>query len=199
MTSLTSHHLMVERFSLGARLPASLKHTALMAIGVGLLILAAKIKVPMWPVPVSMGTFAVLCLGAAYGMRLGLATILAYLVIGGLGFDVFSGSSAELNGLAYMMGGTGGYLAGFVLATLLMGFLAARGWDRSAFWMALAMLICNIVIYVPGLFWLGHLFGWDKPILEWGLWPFLPGDALKLALAALLMPLVWKVLGETRC
>jgi biotin transport system substrate-specific component len=132
-------------------------------------------------------------------MRLGLATILAYLVVGGLGFDVFSGSSAELNGLAYMMGGTGGYLAGFVLATLLMGFLAARGWDRSAFWMALAMLICNIVIYVPGLFWLGHLFGWDKPILEWGLWPFLPGDALKLALAALLMPLVWKVLGETRC
>jgi biotin transport system substrate-specific component len=199
MTSLTSHHLMVERFSLGARLPASLKHTAFMAIGVGLLILAAKIKVPMWPVPVSMGTFAVLCLGAAYGMRLGLATILAYLVVGGLGFDVFSGSSAELNGLAYMMGGTGGYLAGFVLATLLMGFLAARGWDRSAFWMALAMLICNIVIYVPGLFWLGHLFGWDKPILEWGLWPFLPGDALKLALAALLMPLVWKVLGETRC
>ena len=198
MTTLTSPNLLADRVSFGAATPAWVKQAALVALGVALLIISAKIRIPMWPVPITMGTFAVLCLGAAYGIRLGLVTILAYMAIGALGFNVFSGSSAESFGLAYMMGGTGGYLVGFVLATLVMGYLGTRGWDRSVPWMALAMLIGNVVIYVPGLLWLGQLFGWDKPILEWGLWPFLVGDALKLALAAMLLPLLWKALDAPR-
>lgn len=170
----------------------------LVAFGIAALALAAKIKVPMWPVPITMGTFAVLGLGAAYGPRLGAITILGYMLVGALGFDVFAGSSAEKFGLTYMAGGTGGYLVGYVLATLTLGFLARRGWDRSVLWMALAMLIGNVVIYVPGLLWLGELYGWDKPILEWGLTPFLVGDVLKLALAAVLLPAAWKVLGDMR-
>ena len=175
-----------------------LKQALLVALGVLVLAVAAKIKVPMWPVPVTMGTFAVLTLGAAYGPRLGALTILAYMLVGALGFDVFAGSSAEAYGLTYMMGGTGGYLVGYVLATFALGALARRGWDRTFLWMALAMLIGNVLIYVPGLIWLGQLYGWDKPILEWGLTPFLIGDALKLALAAVVLPALWKMVGSAR-
>jgi biotin transport system substrate-specific component len=174
------------------------KQVALVLVGVLVLAVAAKIKVPMWPVPITMGTFAVLIIGAAYGARLGLVTILAYMLVGAIGFDVFAGSSAEAAGLTYMMGGTGGYLVGYVLATLALGALAQRGWDRSVVWMALAMLIGTVLIYVPGLAWLGQLYGWDKPILAWGLTPFLIGDALKLALAAVVLPAVWKLVGRAR-
>ncbi|MEO0633822.1 MAG: biotin transporter BioY, partial [Pseudomonadota bacterium] len=127
-----------------------------------------------------------------------LVTILGYMIVGALGFDVFAGSSAEKFGLTYMMGGTGGYLVGYVLATVALGMLAQRGWDRSVVWMALAMVLGNVLIYVPGLAWLGQLYGWDKPILEWGLTPFLLGDAIKLALAALVLPAAWKLVGRAR-
>ncbi|MGB5558449.1 MAG: biotin transporter BioY [Paracoccaceae bacterium] len=177
-----------------------IKQAALVVAGIALLTLAAQIMVavPPSPVPVNLGTFAVLTIGAAYGPRLGLATILGYMIIGALGFDVFAGSTAELNGVSYMMGSTGGYLFGYVLATLALGLLARRGWDRSVLLMAVAMLIGNVILYVPGLVWLGQLYGWDKPILEWGLTPFVIGDAMKLALAALLLPAVWKLVGNAR-
>lgn len=175
-----------------------LKQAAMVVLGIAVLAIAAKIKIPMWPVPITMGTFAVLSIGAAYGARLGLVTILGYMIVGALGFDVFAGSSAEKLGLTYMMGGTGGYLVGYVLATVALGALAQRGWDRSFGWMALAMLIGNVLIYVPGLAWLGQLYGWDKPILEWGLTPFLLGDAIKLAVAAMLLPALWKLVGKAR-
>ncbi|MEM6758205.1 MAG: biotin transporter BioY [Pseudomonadota bacterium] len=174
------------------------KQVLLVLAGIVILAVAAKIKVPMWPVPITMGTFAVLTIGAAYGARLGLATILGYMIVGALGFDVFAGSSAESFGLTYIMGGTGGYLVGYVLATVALGALAQRGWDRSVVWMALAMLLGNVLIYVPGLAWLGQLYGWDKPILEWGLTPFLLGDAIKLALAACVLPAAWKLVGRAR-
>ncbi|MEM8655856.1 MAG: biotin transporter BioY [Pseudomonadota bacterium] len=175
-----------------------IKQAVLVVLGIAVLAVAAKIKVPMWPVPITMGTFAVLTIGAAYGARLGLVTILGYMIIGALGFDVFAGSSAEKFGLTYMMGGTGGYLVGYALATVALGALAQRGWDRSVLWMALAMLIGNVLIYVPGLAWLGQLYGWDQPILAWGLTPFLIGDALKLALAALILPAAWALVGRAR-
>ena len=174
------------------------KQAALVVLGIAVLAVAAKIKVPMWPVPITMGTFAVLSIGAAYGARLGLVTIFGYMLIGALGFDVFAGSTAEKFGLEYMMGGTGGYLVGYVLATVLLGYLARLGWDRSAPKMALAMVLGNALIYIPGLIWLGMLFGWDKPILAWGLTPFLVGDVVKLVLAAALFPAIWKLVGRAR-
>lgn len=174
------------------------KQAVLIALGIAALTVAAQIKVPMWPVAINMGTFAVLTIGAAYGPRLGLATILGYMGIGALGFDVFQSSTAELAGIDYMMGSTGGYLLGYVLATVLLGMAARAGWDRSTGRMALAMLAGNIVLYIPGLLWLGHLYGWDQPILQWGLTPFIIGDALKLALAAMTVPGVWKLVGRAR-
>ena len=190
--------VLAERFGPREGTGLRVKQVVLVLAGIAILALAAKIRVPLWPVPVTMGTFAVLGLGAAYGPRLGLATILGYLAVGALGFDVFAGSSGEAHGLAYMMGGTGGYLVGYALATVALGALAARGWDRSVGGMAAAMLAGNVLIYVPGLLWLGQLYGWDKPILDWGLTPFLVGDAIKLALAALLLPGLWKLVGDAR-
>ena len=175
-----------------------LKKAVLVMAGIAFLAIAAKIKIPMFPVPMTMGTFAVLTMGAAYGERLGLVTILGYMLIGALGFDIFAGSSAENFGLTYMKGGTGGYLVGYVLAVIALGTLARAGWDRSALKMAGAMLLGNALIYVPGLIWLGMLYGWDKPILQWGLTPFLLGDVLKLAMAGIILPLAWKMVGRAR-
>lgn len=187
------------------------KRAVLVAAGVAALAVAAKISVPVppSPVPVTLGTFAVLSIGAAYGARLGLVTILAYMLVGVLGFDVFAGSSAEKYGLAYMMGTTGGYLVGYVLATLALGLAARNGWDRSVGGMTLAMLIGNALIYVAGLAWLyvlvaGGLFNAEafaSPLaqtLAWGLTPYLIGDAMKLALAAVLFPVLWKLVGSAR-
>ena len=176
------------------------KRAGLVALGVAFLTVFAQIKlmIPPSPVPVTMGTFAVLTIGAAYGPRLGLTTIIAYLLVGAAGFDVFAASTAELNGLEYMMGGTGGYLIGYVLATVALGMAARAGWDRSVVLMAASMLIGNALIYIPGVAYLGVLYGWDKPILEWGLTPFLIGDTMKLALAALILPLAWKLVGKAR-
>lgn len=198
MALALSNKVLTEAFGANEGTALWAKRAALVVAGVMILAISAKAKVPMWPVPITMGTFAVLTLGAAYGPRLGLATIIAYMLIGAAGFDVFAGSSAEKFGLAYMMGGTGGYLVGYVLATIALGVLARAGWDRSAPKMAGAMLIGNVLIYVPGLLWLGTLYGWDKPILEWGLTPFLVGDAIKLALAAMLLPAAWKLVGRAR-
>ncbi len=198
MALTATNRVLAEVFgaSEGAALRA--KQAALVVSGIAALAVSAKIMVPMLPVPMSMGTFAVLTIGAAYGARLGLVTIIGYMLVGMLGFDVFATSTADLNGLTYMMGSTGGYLVGFVLATVALGLLAARGWDRSPVKMAGAMLFGNALIYVPGLLWLGVLYGFDKPILTWGLTPFLMGDAVKLALAAVLLPALWKLVGRAR-
>ena len=175
-----------------------LKQIMLVVVGIAALAIAAKVKIPMIPVPMTLGTLAVLTVGAAYGPRLGLVTIIGYMILGAVGFDVFASSAAGVSGIEYMMGGTGGYLVGYVIATLALGVLARMGWDRSAAKMAAAMLIGNALIYIPGLLWLGTLYGWDKPILEWGLTPFIYGDLLKLAIAAMIVPMAWKAIGKAR-
>ncbi|ASP22402.1 biotin transporter BioY2 [Antarctobacter heliothermus] len=200
MNLTLNRNVLVETFGATEGTALRLKQAALVVVGILALAVAAKIKAPVpgTPVMISMGTFAVLTIGAAYGPKLGLTTIIAYMLIGMLGFDIFQSSTADLNGISYMMGSTGGYLVGYVLAVLALGVLARAGWDRSAPKMAGAMLVGNVLIYVPGLIWLGMLYGWDKPILEWGLTPFLLGDGIKLALAAVILPLAWKLVGRAR-
>jgi len=176
----------------------ALRAVTLMVVGSLLLWIAAKIQVPFYPVPLTLGTFAVLAIGMAYGWRLGAATILLYLAEGALGLPVFAGTPVKGIGLAYMMGPTGGYLLGYLLAAALCGWLAERGWDRNVATTALAMLLGNIVIYVPGLLWLGVLFGWDQPIVTWGLTPFIWGDIAKLLLAAVLLPSLWMLIGRAK-
>lgn len=170
------------------------RNITLALAGTLLLTLSAKVQIPFYPVPMTMTTLVVLMIGVAYGWRLGGATVLLYLAQGAAGLPVFAGTPEKGIGLAYMVGPTAGYLAGFVLAAVVVGWLAERGWDRRIGSTVLMMLIGNLVLYIPGLLWLGWLFGWDKPILEWGLTPFLLGDVLKLAMAAAALPVLWRVL-----
>lgn len=157
-----------------------------------LLTLSAKLSLPFYPVPVTLQTLVVLCLGMVLGPRLGAAAVIAYLAQGAIGLPVFAGSPEKGIGLAYMLSTTGGYLLGFVAAAYAVGLLAERRWDRSKLTTIAAMIIGNAIIYAFGLVWLGSVVGWDKPILAWGMTPFLLGDLAKILIAAALLPAAWK-------
>ncbi len=174
----------------GARLRAA----ALVALGVLLLALLAQVRVPLGPVPFTGQTLGVLLVGAAYGARLGVGTVVTYLLLGAVGLPLFAGGE---RGIAYLMGPTGGYLLGFVVAATMLGSLSRRGWDRSYRRMAVAMALANVVIYLPGLAWLHVALGgaWERTVAV-GLTPFLLGDALKWAVAVTALPSAWRWLGR---
>jgi biotin transport system substrate-specific component len=168
---------------------------AILVVGGSLALwVSAKVQVPFYPVPMTMQTFVVLVIGMAYGWRLGGATVLLYLAEGAAGLPVFAGSPERGIGLAYLIGPTGGYLLGFFLAATVAGWLAERGWDRKVASTLLAMLIGTSLIFALGLVWLGTVIGWDKPILELGLMPFVLGEAFKIALATAMLPVGWRLL-----
>lgn len=194
-TTASTHQTLIGAAWPEGSLAKPIRLTILALVGTALLTLSAKIQVPMWPVPMTMQTFAVLVIGSTYGWRLGGATILLYMAEGAIGLPVF----ANGGGIAYFYSATSmGYIYGYLPAAILIGWLAQRGWDRSPATMSLGMFFGNVLIYVPGLLWLGMLVGWDKPILQWGMTPFLVGDVVKLLLAAAVMPLAWKAVKVLR-
>ncbi len=162
----------------------------LMVLGGSLLIaLAARVSVPMIPVPMTLQTLAILVVGLTYGARMGAATLLAYLAEGAIGLPVFAGGNA---GLAYMMGPTGGFLAGFVLMAWLAGLASDRGLTRGFLGAALAALVAAAVLYLPGLAWPAAVMGKTMPeLLSGWMLPFLAGDAVKAVLAALIVTGGW--------
>jgi len=149
-----------------------------------------KIWLPNNPVPVTGQTFAVLMIAALLGARRGCATVITYIIAGLAGLPVF----ALGGGLAVLRGFTGGYLVGFIPAAYIVGLLAEKGWDRRVSTTILAMILGNIVIYAFGLLWLSCLPGISN-LLRVGLYPFIIGDLLKIALAAALLPSGWKLLN----
>ena len=171
---------------------SAVRAIVLAVIGSLLLTISAKIQVPFWPVPMTMQTFVVLVLGVAYGGRLAGATVLLYLAQGALGLPVFAGGG----GLAYMAGPTGGYLAGFLLAAVAVGWLAERGWARSAPSTLAAMLIGTAIIFGCGIAWLATLIGLPQAISA-GLVPFLLSEAVKIALATALVPSAWRLMRRS--
>ena len=173
-----------------ARGSAARRSALLVLLGSVFLAVCAQIYIPLEPVPITMQTFGVLVLGMAYGWRMGMATVGLYLVEGAAGLPVFAGFTG---GLPVLLGPTGGYLFGFALAAGLVGWLAERHWDRNPITTALAMLLGNIALYVPGLLVLALFVGAEN-VLKFGLSPFLLGDAFKLGLAAGLMPVTWYLL-----
>ena len=170
------------------------RNLALVLAGTLLLWASAKVKVDLGVVPVTLQTLVVLSLGAAYGWRLAVATLLLYLAQGAVGLPVFAGTPEKGLGLAYMMGPTGGYLIGFLLAAALIGHFAERSYDRNPFKMFAAMLAATAVIYLPGLAWLSAFIGAENAV-GLGLLPFIWGDLIKAALAAALFPATWRLLG----
>jgi biotin transport system substrate-specific component len=166
------------------------RYATLMIVGTVLLWLSAKVQVPLYPVPITMQTLAVLVLGIAYGSRLGMATMALYLLEGAVGLPVFSGGWTEGGGFHHLYGPTAGYLFGFVAAAGVCGRLAERGWDRHVVFAAGAMVIGNLIIYALGLTWLAYQIG-PQDALKFGLVPFLVGDALKIALGTCALPVAW--------
>jgi len=158
--------------------------------------LGAQVAFYIGPVPITGQTFAVLIAGALLGSKRGALSQLTYLGMGAMGAPIFAGWQG---GPAVLIGPTGGYLVGFVAAAFVVGFLAERGWDRRTWSMALAMLIGNSVIYAIGLpwlsIWLGQFASADS-VLAIGLYPFIPGDLLKLVLAAVALPSGWALLNR---
>jgi biotin transport system substrate-specific component len=186
----------------GALWPATgiapaLRWAVLMVFGTAILWLSAKVHVPFWPVPMTMQTFAVLVIGAAYGWRLGSATMLLYLAEGAVGLPVFSGTPERGIGLAYMAGPTGGYLLGFVAAAAVVGWLAERGWDRGLLRGFAAMTLGHAVIFLFGVTWLSTLMGFDGAWAA-GVAPFYLATLLKTALATAFMPLAWRSVSARR-
>lgn len=169
----------------------ALRAIILVAVGTALLTLSAKVNVPLPYVPMTMQTLVVLLIGAAYGPKLGVATIAAYLIEGAAGLPVFAG---PVGGLAYMAGPTGGFLAGFVPAAFAMGWLSERGWDGSAVRLFAAMMLGHAVILALGWAWLafGLHLGMGKAWLV-GVLPFIAGSVVKSALGAVLMPVTRKL------
>jgi biotin transport system substrate-specific component len=166
---------------------STLMQVVLVIAGTALLALSAKVQVPFWPVPMTMQTFVVLIIGAAYGARLGGITLLAYLAEGAIGLPVF----AKGGGVAYLAGPTGGYLVGFLVAAFVVGWLADRGYGRAVLTTLVAFVIGEAVIFTLGVGWLATIIGLDKAVAA-GLVPFLPAEALKIALACALLPLAWQ-------
>ena len=154
------------------------------------LTISAKIKIPFYPVPMTMQTFVVLFLGISLGYKIGLASVALYLFEGIMGLPVFSNSPEKGIGLIYFTGPTMGYLIGFLTAS----FLASKINSKDSFFLIISKLVvATSTIYVLGLLWLGILIGWDKPIFELGAKPFLLAEIFKLVLLALLTKQIIKI------
>lgn len=178
--------------SLGAD-SSLVRKAAMVAFGSVLVAMSAQISVPMFPVPMTLQTLAIMLIGLTYGARLAGATLVAYLAQGAMGFPVFAGGAA---GIAPLMGPTGGFLFGFVAMAFVMGWLVERGFDRG-FGLFGAALIATALLFVPGLAWLTAITPLDlQGAFMAGAAPFLLGELVKVAVAALIVSGAFKALKD---
>jgi len=159
-------------------------------LGSVLLTISAKIKIPFYPVPMTMQTFVVLFLGISFGYKIGVITIILYLLEGIAGLPVFSNSPEKGIGISYFVGPTMGYLIGFIFACFFAGYFKYTSNYLINF---LKILISTSIIYIFGILWLGTLIGWDKPILQLGVFPFLLAELFKILLLTLLISKIIKL------
>lgn len=176
-------------------LTEALRVSVLVLAGSGLIALSAKTQVPFFPVPMTLQTLAISVIAASYGMRLGVATVLAYLAEGALGLPVFAGALA---GPAYMAGPTAGFLVGFVIMAAVIGYAADKGFDRAFGRVFLAMMLANCLVFIPGLAWLATFVGLSEKLIATGLEPFAYATLFKTVLGAAIMPSLWRLTASLR-
>lgn len=189
------------------RVVALVADGVLVALGVTLLALSAQISIPLphTPVPLTGQTFGALLVGGAYGATRGFATMVAYLVVGGLGYGVFAQHGSGWDTLTFTTA-SGGYLVGMLVAAAFVGWMADRGWDRKVWRSLPTMVLGNVIIYAFGVAWLAYGFAPEvlgqhmtlKQAWDAGVKDFLVGDALKILLAAGLLPAGWKLVDAIR-
>ena len=160
-----------------------LKIIALVFLSSIALTISAKLKIPFYPVPMTMQTFVVLFLGISFGYKIGLATVSLYLFEGIIGIPVFSNSPEKGVGLVYFTGPTMGYLIGFLTATFLAGYMNLK---TNMFLIFIKLILSVSTIYILGVLWLGNLIGWDKPIMQLGVTPFLLAELFKILILTIL-------------
>ena len=165
------------------------KSLLIVILGSILLTISAKIKIPFYPVPMTMQTFVVLFLGISFGYKIGVATVILYLLEGIVGLPVFSNSPEKGLGIAYFVGPTMGYLIGFVFASFLAGYLK---YNSNFVFTFIKLTLTTSIIYILGVLWLGNLIGWEKPILQLGVFPFLLAELFKILLLTLLVKKILK-------
>ena len=174
----------------------SFKHTKIIKylfialIGSIILAISSKIKIPFYPVPMTMQTFVVLMIGVGFGWRLGLTTVALYLFEGIIGLPVFSGTPEKGFGLIYFTGPTMGYLLGFLVAVYFSGKFI---YDDNIIKNFLKLFFATSFIYILGMIWLGNLIGWDKPIFQLGAQPFLLAELFKILIATLAINQIKKI------
>ena len=166
-----------------------IKSLLIIFLGSVMLAISAKIKIPFYPVPMTMQTFIVLLLGISFGYKIGLATVGLYLVEGIVGLPVFSNSPERGVGLVYFTGPTMGYLIGFLSACFLASLIKIKD---NYFVILLKLILSVSTIYILGILWLGTLIGWDNPIIQLGLIPFLFAETFKILLLTILAKKVIK-------
>ena len=166
------------------------KSLLIIFIGSIILTVSAKIKIPFYPVPMTMQTFIVLFLGISFGYKIALATVSLYLLEGILGLPVFSNSPERGVGLAYFTGPTMGYLIGFLSACFLASLVKN---DDNYFFIFFKLIFSVSTIYILGILWLGTLIGWDKPIFTLGVMPFLVAEIFKICLLTLITKKIIKL------
>ena len=164
-----------------------LKYFFVILISSTLLAISAKLKIPFYPVPMTMQTFVVLLIGVCFGWRLGGSIIIFYLLEGIVGLPVFSGTPEKGSGIVYFFGPTMGYLVGFVFATMLCGIFK---FNKNVILNFCKLIFSVSIIYLLGVIWLGSLIGWDKPIFELGVAPFLLAELFKIALLTVIVTLL---------
>ena len=167
-----------------------LKYVFLALVGSIILAVSSKIKIPFYPVPMTMQTLVVLMIGIVFGWKLGLATISLYLFEGIIGLPVFSGTPEKGLGLVYFTGPTMGYLLGFLVAVYISGKF---NYDSNLIKNFLKLLLATSVIYILGMIWLGNLIGWDKPIFQLGAKPFLLAELFKILIATFAIGQIRKI------
>jgi len=167
-----------------------LKNLFIALIGTIFLAISSKIKIPFYPVPMTMQTLVVLIIGIGFGWKLGIATIMLYLFEGMIGLPVFSGTPEKGIGLVYFTGPTMGYLIGFVVAAFFAGKFK---YNNNLFSNFLKLTFATSFIYILGMLWLGGLIGWDKPIFKLGAQPFLLAELFKILLATFIINQIKKI------
>ena len=176
----------VNRYQIGKLV----KIATIAVLGTLLLTISAKVKIPFYPVPMTMQTFVVLFLGIAFGYKIGLLTVSLYLFEGIIGLPVFANSPEKGIGLVYFTGPTMGYLIGFLIAVSLTGYFK---YEKNFIYNFIKLLFAVSFIYIFGLLWLGSVIGWDKPIFKLGAQPFLLAELFKLLLLVILSPHIRKL------
>ena len=167
-----------------------IKSILIIFLGSIILAVSAKIKIPFYPVPMTMQTFVVIFLGISFGYKIGLATVGLYLLEGIVGLPVFAGSPERGVGLAYFLGPTMGYLVGFLSACFLASFIKM---SDNYFIIFLKLILSVSTIYIFGVLWLGTLIGWNKPVIEMGVMPFLLAEIFKITLITIVAKKLIKI------